>query len=130
MDGTAILSKLSTANNRIYVGNLGSVNTTMLNGKFSVHGRIIVILQKGSTFCFIEYDNPQSAQLAIEFENQSHFCGLKIVVRQAMSKPKPHKGSCKAAFDENNDRNGSGNSGNQNSMCKFVQVSSARCLFT
>lgn len=130
MDGTAILSKLSTANNRIYVGNLCSaVNTAIINGKFSVHGRIIGISQKGLTFCFIEYDNSRSARSAIEFENQSYFCGRKIVVRQAMSKNEPHT-SCEEAFGENDHTNGNENNGNRSSKWKCLQVCSARSFIS
>lgn len=84
MDETAILSNPKTVQNRIYVGNLSSEATaSLINAKFSHHGKIFGISRKGPSFCFIEFSDQISAQSAIISENGTNFCGRKITVKQA-----------------------------------------------
>lgn len=92
MDDTAILSNPKTAQNRVYVGGLAPEATpSLLNIKFSVHGKILGLSRKGPTFCFIEYNSEASAQKAIESENGTTFCGRKIVVKKTEMKSSPRK---------------------------------------
>lgn len=82
----------ATASSRIYVGNLPeTVVADNLEQKFKIHGRILgLVLQRG--FGFIQFENDEQAQTAIDREHGSNFCGRKINVRRAFDpKKKPGK---------------------------------------
>lgn len=84
MEDSAILSNPKTAQNRIYVGNLtNEVTASLINKKFSRYGKILGLSRKGSSFCFIEFNNEVAAQKAIDSEDGTILCGRKIIVRKA-----------------------------------------------
>lgn len=64
---------------RIFVGNLASERTSReeLTDVFSKYGKIVDIVIRKS-FGFIQFDNPQSAQDAIKFENGRLLGGLNL----------------------------------------------------
>lgn len=81
----------ATASSRIYVGNIPeTVVADNLEQKFNVHGRILgLVLQRG--FGFIQFENDEQAQTAIDREHGSMFYGRKINVRRAFEpKKKPN----------------------------------------
>lgn len=90
----------STANCRLYLGNL-ELNTSKsdIQNIFSKYGNIKGIMISRN-FGFVQYDNEQCVNIAIENEHQKMFKGRKMVV----SKVQPKKG---------NNQGNQGNQGNQ-----------------
>jgi RNA recognition motif-containing protein len=64
---------------RIFVGNLASEKASpeQLRNLFAKYGEIVDIVIRKS-FGFIQFDNPQAAKDAIEFENGRLFAGLHL----------------------------------------------------
>lgn len=97
MAALANLTNPATVNNRIYVGNLSqSATPALLEAKFSLHGKILGISKKAPSFCFIEFSDDTAAKAAIELENESFFCGRKLVVKKVSL----NQDSYKRKFDE------------------------------
>lgn len=91
----------STAANRIYIGHLNeSITHELLNIKFSPYGNIVGFLRTASGFCFLQYDNPLSANNAIKCENGSSMGNLKIIVKTAEMKSQKRKVDYNEPMDE------------------------------
>lgn len=119
MFATANLTNPRTVNNRIYVGNLSpSVNSTLLETKFSQYGQIFGISRKAPTFCFIEFSDSVAAQAAIEAENESYFCGRRITVKKVSSNQVAVKRKLEETQEEPDTFNNS----------KIVELLYCRCL--
>lgn len=74
----------STANCRIYIGHLPGNCRKEVEDYFKQFGNVTgVILNRG--FGFVQFDNPDSAQDAIQTGNGAQFMGNKISVCQAVS---------------------------------------------
>ncbi|KAG5675984.1 hypothetical protein PVAND_005840 [Polypedilum vanderplanki] len=144
MEGVNLRDPTQIAN-RIYVGHLNeSIGSDLLDIKFSPYGKIVGILRTTPTFAFIQFDQPSSAQLAIESENGSFLGNTRIMVKAAeMKSQQKHKvpnESNEAVNDEpmnkkyfsdaneyygNNSIMGTGNVDSEISHCEIVVVSRA-----
>lgn len=84
MDLHVLMRDPATASSRIYVGNLSElIAKEEIQGHFARYGTIKgVLLNRG--FGFIQFDNDQSAQNAIQNENNTMFHNRKLIVRTAV----------------------------------------------
>lgn len=100
----------STANCRIYVGNLKeNTQKNDLQNIFSKYGHILGVMISRN-FGFIQFENEQSANNAIDNENQKMYNGRKIAVSKAQN-----KGNQKRPDKQGNNMGGFGaGGGNQN----------------
>lgn len=116
MAALANLTNPATVNNRIYIGNLSqSATSALLDAKFSQHGKILGISKKAPSFCFIEFSDEVAAKAAIDLENETFFCGRKIVVKKVYLGQESYK----RKFDET--QNGANTT--VNSKMEFVEIS-------
>jgi RNA recognition motif-containing protein len=66
-------------NSRLFIGNLATERTSQqeLNSIFSNYGRVLdVVLLK--SYGFVQFDNPQSAKMAVEHEHGRKVGGMKV----------------------------------------------------
>jgi RNA recognition motif-containing protein len=68
------------ANCRIFLGNLASEKTSRkeLMEIFGKYGRIVEEIVMRRSFGFVQYDNPESAQMAIKKENGRIIGGMRV----------------------------------------------------
>jgi RNA recognition motif-containing protein len=80
-------------NSRIFLGNLASERTSRreLYEIFSKYGRITEEIVLRRSFGFIQYDNPESAQAAINTENCRIIGGMRVDINLADNR-EPRKG--------------------------------------
>lgn len=75
-------SHYTNIQNRVYVGNLEiNVQPSQLFEAFSSFGNIKVIHKKYPTYAFVEFDNPNSALIAIKVMNGTEIAGRRISVK-------------------------------------------------
>jgi len=72
---------------RIFVGNVApDTDPDLIEQQFKSHGNVTgVAVHKG--YCFVQYENPQNANQAIEKENGAMFLGKRIDVKTAKRGP-------------------------------------------
>lgn len=87
MDHSVNLRDPSSLPCRIYIGHLNeNISQELLDIKFSPYGKIAGFLRTVPGFAFLQYEQPGSAQNAIQAENGSYLAGQRILVKAAEMK--------------------------------------------
>nr|CAD7449792.1 unnamed protein product [Timema bartmani] len=83
--GEHMMNDPTTANARVYVGNLpvADISKKDLEDRFRKHGSVLGVTLNNRGFGFVQYEDEESALDAIKLENGANFKGKKIEVNQA-----------------------------------------------
>lgn len=107
--------------NRIYVGNLvTNLQASQLFEIFSSFGPIKAIQKKYPTYAFIEYDNPNSAQIAIKQMNGIDIAGRKISVKTVKTSANQLENDSENSMDTDDNFERNSASGEIRIFCIFL----------